>query len=106
MYYFKDHFSLFWWYFLNVSWFDYCHILIIFQMDVFKLFIRHILDINPLDFNLAFELVCTGPITTSGIVVVHGTHHFRHTTETTGAFDGKKQKDRSLTESGSLGLKG
>jgi len=71
-----------------------------------QLGVRHILNVNPLDLKLAFELVLH-PNTTSGVAVVHTSQHFSHAAKVTGTVNGKKQVDGALAVGGTfLGLVG
>ena len=67
-------------------------IFIVLQPNVTQLGVGHILDINPLDLELAFELVLD-PDSGSGVAVVHTAQHFSHATKVSGSVDGKEQEN-------------
>lgn len=103
---FEHHFSFFGRDFLCVSRVGHWLVLIVLQSDMPQLGIGHILDVNPLDLKLAFELILH-PNTASCVAVVHSTQHFSHAAKVAGAINGEEQVDGALAVGGTfLGLEG
>ena len=98
----EHHFALLWRDLLRVPGVGHGLTLIIFQANVTQLRIRHILHINPLNLELAFELVLD-PDGGSGVAVVHTAQHFSHATKMSRAVDREEQEDGALPI---LGLEG
>lgn len=68
----EHHFPLVGRYLLRVSRVGHRLVLVVLQADVPQLGVGHILDVNPLDFELALELVLY-PNTAPGVTIVHRT---------------------------------
>ena len=60
-------------------------IFVVFQPDVTELGVGHVLDVDPLDFELSLPLVLEPDA--RGPVVVNVTHHLRHAAKVTRAVD-------------------
>ena len=88
----EHHFTLLWRDLLRVPGVGDGLVFIVFQPNVTQLGVGHILDIDPLDLELAFELVLD-PDSGSGVAVVHTAQHFSHATKVSGSVDGKEQEN-------------
>ena len=98
----EHHFAFFWRHFLCISRIGHRFILVVFQPNMPQLAIGHVFHVNPLNLELTFKLVLH-PNATSGIGIVQGAQHFRHSTKMSRSVDREKEENRPGT---SLGLEG
>jgi hypothetical protein len=77
-------------------------VFIVLQTDVPQLAVGHVLHVDPLDLELAFELVLH-PYTATGVGIVHCTQHLRHAAKVARAVHREQQVDGPV---GVLGLEG
>ena len=98
----EHHFAFFRRHFLCISRIGHRFILVVFQPNMPQLAIGHVFHVNPLNLELAFKLVLH-PNATSGIGIVQGAQHFRHSTKVSRSVDREKEENGACA---SLGLEG
>lgn len=95
---FEDHLAFLGRHLLGVPAVGHRLVLVVLQPDVAQLDVGHVLDVDPPDLELTFELVLH-PHAGAAVGVVHRRQHLRHSAEMSGSVDAEQEEDGSLSVS-------